>query len=149
MFLDFGSPLIARARSPSNSPYMQFDWLEWRCPVWEDDAQPSMWIKSIYASLEEQRLQQVADSITLSEQHQAALQSKQAELDRLTAEYEALEAEFLDPEQKPTGFMRTPIGKTPTKPKTGWFNKMLVLLGACVTGDDLGVEQLVHQCNGS
>ena len=71
VFLDFDNPLLARARRPSNSSYMQLDRLEWRCPVWEDDAQPSMWIKSIYTSSEEQRRQQVVDSITLSEQRQA------------------------------------------------------------------------------
>ena len=43
----FDNPLLASARRPSNSPYMQLDRLEWRCPVWEDDALPSMWIKSI------------------------------------------------------------------------------------------------------
>ena len=71
VFPDFDSPLLAHARPPSNSSYMQLDWLEWQCRVWEDDAKPSTWIKSIYTSSEEQRLQQVAESITLSEQQQA------------------------------------------------------------------------------
>ena len=68
---DFDSLWLARARHPSNRSYTQLDRLEWRCPVWEDGAQPSMWIESIYTPSEEQRLQQVADSITLSEQQQA------------------------------------------------------------------------------
>ena len=71
VFPDFDSPWLARACHPSNSSHMQLDRLEWRCPVWEDDAQPDMWAKSVYASSVEQRLQQVADSITLSEQRQA------------------------------------------------------------------------------
>ena len=71
VFPDFDSPWLARACRPSNSSYTQLDWLEGRCPIWEDDAQPSVWIESVYTSSEEQQLQQVADSLTLSEQHQA------------------------------------------------------------------------------
>ena len=44
---------------------------------------------------------------------------KQAEFDRVNAEYEELKAEVLLPKQKPKDFMRTPVGETPAKPKTG------------------------------
>ena len=46
VFPDFDSPWLARFRHPSSSLYMQLDGLQWHCPVWEDDAQPKMFIKS-------------------------------------------------------------------------------------------------------
>ena len=106
---------------------------------------PSLWIKSVYTSLEEERLQQVADSVTLVDQRQAALDIKRAELDCVNAEYKELKAEVLLPKQKPKGFTRTPVGKSPAKPKTGWFNKTLALLSAFHLGDDKGVEGLIEQ----
>ena len=107
---------------------------------------PSLWVKSAYISLEEERLQQISDSFTLVEQHQAALDIKQAELERVRAEYEELKGEILLPKQKPKDFMHTPVGKTPPKPKTGWFNKMLDLLSAFHSGEDKVVEALITQC---
>ena len=139
------SPWIARASPRSNSSYLQLDKLDWRCPVWDRDVNPSMWVKSVYISLEEERLEQVADSITLVDQRQAALDLKQAELERVSAEYEELKGEVLLPKQKPKDFMRTPVGKTPAKAKTGWFNKMLALLSAFHPGEDKVVETLIAQ----
>ena len=139
------SPWIARASPRFNCSYLQLDRLDWRCPVWDRDVNPSLWVKSVYTSLEEERSQQVSDSITLADQRQAALDIKQAELERVSAEYEELKGEMLLPKQKPKGFMRTPVGKSPSKPKTGWFNKMLALLSAFHSGDDKGVEELISQ----
>ena len=42
--------------------------------------------------------------------------------------------------------MRTPVWKTPAKPKTGWFNKTLALLSAFHSGEDKVVEALIEQC---
>ena len=42
--------------------------------------------------------------------------------------------------------MRTPVGKTPAKAKTGWFNKTLALLSAFHSGEDKVVEALIAQC---
>ena len=140
------SPWIARASPRSNCSYLHLDKLEWRCPVWDRDVNPSLWVKSAYISLEEERLQQISDSVTLVEQRQAALDIKQAELERVSAEYEELKGEILLPKQKPKDFMHTPVGKTPPKPKTGWFNKMLDLLSAFHSGEDKVVEALITQC---
>ena len=107
---------------------------------------PSLWVKSAYISLEEERLQQISDSVTLVEQRQAALDIKRAELERVRAEYEELKCEILLPKQKPKDFMHTPVGITPPKPKTGWFNKMLDLLSAFHSGEDKVVEALIGQC---
>ena len=105
-----------------------------------------MWVKSIHTSREEQRQQHYADSATLRQQHEAALRIKQEELDRLIADYELLKEECLNPQQKPKGFMHTPIGQIPAKPKTGWFNKTLALLVAFHSGETEIVEQLVAEC---
>ena len=58
---------------------------------------------------------------------------------------EELKCEILLPKQKPKDFMHTPVGKTPPKPKTGWFNKMLDLLSAFHSGEDKVVEALITQ----
>ena len=78
----FPSTWLALARLPAGAARSRLDLLEWHCPIWEDEKQSGMWVKSIHTSWEEQRQQHYADSITLRQQLDAALRIKHEELDR-------------------------------------------------------------------
>ena len=140
------SKWLARACVPPGRRYTELSRLEWHCPYWEQETQPSLWAKSIHSLREESDTKHADKSITLCEQHESILKSKQVEFDTLNAAYESLQKEFLDLTVKPKGFMHTPIGQPPLKPKTGWFNKMLALIVALQTAETDVVERLIAEC---
>ena len=107
--------------------------------------QPSMWAKSVHSLREEKDTKHADDSVTLREQRDSILHSKQIEFDSLMAAYDSLKRELLNPTVKPKGFMRTPPGQPPSKPKSGWFNKMLALIVAAQTAETDVVKQLIAE----
>jgi hypothetical protein len=140
------SKWLARACVPPGRRYTELNRLEWHCPYWEQEVQPSLWAKSIHSLREESATKHADESITLREQHESVLKTKQVEFDTLNAAYESLQKEFLNPTVKPKGFMHRPIGQPPLKPKTGWFNKMLALIVALQTAETDVVERLIAEC---
>ena len=140
------SKWLARACVPPGTRHTELNRLEWHCPYWEQEVQPSLWAKSIHSLREESATKHADESITLREQHESVLKTKQVDFDNLNAAYESLQKEFLNPTVKPKGFIHTPIGQPPLKPKTGWFNKMLALIVALQTAETDVVERLIAEC---
>ena len=140
------SKWLARACVPPGRRCTELSRLEWHCSYWEQDVQPSLWAKSIHSLREESDTKHADESITLREQHESVLKTKQVDFDTLNAAYESLQKEVLNPTVKPKGFMHTPIGQPPLKPKTGWFNKMLALIVALQTAETDMVERLIAEC---
>jgi hypothetical protein len=105
-----------------------------------------MWAKSIHSLREESDTKHADESITLREQHESILKTKQVEFDTLSAAYDSLNRELLNPTVKPKGFMRTPICQPPSTPKTGRFNKTSALIVALQTAETDVVEQLIADC---
>ena len=73
------SKWLARACVPPGTRYTVLNRLEWHCPYWEQEVQPSLWAKSIHSLREESATKHADESITLREQHESVLKAKQVE----------------------------------------------------------------------
>ena len=126
---------------PGNCP-ADLSKVEWRCPFWETSAQPGIFVNSL-DTLHKSIVRELQDeSVTLRLQHSATLKSKDEEIARCVAELQAVSSEILIPTVKPRGYMHA----NPSQTKSGWFNKMVALLGALQTGNQARFEDLVKVC---
>jgi hypothetical protein len=79
------------------------------------------------------------ESITLRAQHAQVLKHKDEELARSAAEVASVTSEVLSPTVKPRGYMHA----KPSQTKSGWFNKMVAVLGAIQTSNHDRLGELV------
>lgn len=132
------NPWLIRGVVQPGNCHADLSKVEWRCPFWEESACPSIFVYNIHTMHENSIRELNQESVTLRLQHLATLKSKDEELARLSAELEAVKAEILTPTSKPRGYMHA----NPSQTKSGWFNKMVALLGAVQTGDHTRFEEL-------
>jgi hypothetical protein len=130
--------LVRGVICPGNCP-MDLSKIEWRCPWWETTAQPSIFVNSIYTLHQNAIRDLQQESVTLRLQHSHELKSKDEEVARCAAELQSVTSEILSPTVKPRGYMHA----NPSQTKSGWFNKMVAVLGAIQTGNHARLEALV------
>ena len=116
--------------------------MEWRCPFWERSAQPIIWVNRVYTLHQNAIRELQEESVTLRLQQSHTLKSKDEEIARCVAELQSVTSEILTPTLKPRGYMNA----NPSQTKSGWFNKMVALLGASQTGNHARFEELVKMC---